>query len=139
MEKTKDGIKRTLRENYAMVCNGYLAELLRMWELDARYGYWVGGEVGDFYCYGEMHNLSMENIIYIVENDIEENEVLAWEDYCLDAHEFRFDMPNLRAWHRGCPRTPQEIFDHLRELKTNLAQAVEEEKERIKNEQASIS
>jgi hypothetical protein len=74
----------------------------------------------------------MEEIIYIVENDIEEDEVLAWEDYCMDAHEFGFDIPNLRAWHRGCPRTPRETFDHLRELKANLAKAVEEEKNRIK-------
>ena len=134
MNKTKERIKRTLRENYAMVCNGYLAELLRMWELDAHYGYWVGNEVGDFYCYGETHNLSMENIIYIVENDIEEYEVLAWEDYCLDAHEFGFDIPNMRSWHMGCPRTEQAVFAKLRALKADLDKAVEEEKERVKNE-----
>ena len=76
----------------------------------------------------------MEDIIYIVENDIEEDEVLAWEDYCLDALEFKFNTPNLQSWHRGCPRTPKETFDHLRELKANIAKAVEEEKARIKNE-----
>ena len=134
MEKTKEGIKKTLRENYAMVCNGYLVELLRMWELDAHYGYWVSDKPGTIYCYGETHNLTMEEIIYIVENDIEEDEVLAWEDYLLDAQEFGFEWPNLRAWHSGCPRTPKETFNHLRDLKANLAKAVEEEKKRIKNE-----
>ena len=134
MGKKKDGIKRMLKEQWEKVCNGYLMELLAMWELDAHYGYWVSNEPGTVYCYGETHNLSMENIIYIVESGIEEDEVLAWEDYCLDAHEFGFDIPNLRAWHRGCPRTPQKVFDRLRELKADLAKAVEEEKARIKNE-----
>ncbi len=134
MEKTKDSIKRMLKEQWRKACNGYLVELLRMWELDAHYGYWSGDETGTMYHYGETHNLTMEDIILIVEADIEEDEVLAWEDYCLDAHEFRFDMPNLRSWHRGCPRAPKETFDHLRELKADLAKAVEEEKTRIKNE-----
>ena len=133
MEKTKDSVKRMLKEQYEKACNGYLVELLRMWELDAHYGYWNSDQPGTIYHYGETHNLLMEDIIYIVENDIEEDEVLAWEDYCLDAYEFKFTTPNLRAWHRGCPRTPQEVFDHLRELKANLAHAVEEEKDRIKN------
>ena len=132
MNKTKDSIKAMLKEQWEKACNGYLVELLRMWELDAHYGYWNSDQPGTIYHYGETHNLSMEEIIYIVENDIEEGEVLAWEDYLLDAHEFGFDIPNLRAWHRGCPRTPQEVFDHLRELKANLAKAVDEEKERIK-------
>ena len=135
MEKTKDGIKKMLRENYDKACNGYLCELLRMWELDAHYGYWNSDEPGTIYHYGETHNLTMEDIIYIVENDIEEDEVLAWEDYTLNAYEFGFSMPNLQAWHRGCPRTPLEVFDRLFELKADLAAAVEEEKERLKKGQ----
>ena len=134
MEKTKSGIKKMLKEQYEKGCNGYLVELLRMWELDAHYGYWNSDQPGTIYHYGETHDLSMEDIIYIVENDIEEDEVLAWEDYCLDAYEFKFPTPNLRSWHKGCPRTPKETFDHLRELKANIAKAVEEEKARIKNE-----
>jgi hypothetical protein len=103
-----------------------------MWELDAHYGYWNSDQPGTIYHYGETHNLTMEEIIYIVENDIEEDEVLEWEDYCLDAYEFKFTTPNLRAWHTGCPRTPQETFDRLRQLKADLGKAVEEEKQRMK-------
>ena len=128
MNKTKDSIKAMLREQWKKVCNGYLVELLRMWELDAHYGYWNSDEPGTIYHYGETHNLTMEDIMYIVDCDIEEDEVLAWEDYCLDAHEFGFTLPNLRAWHMGCPRTPKETFDKLRGLKADLAKAVEEEK-----------
>jgi hypothetical protein len=132
MEKTKEGTKKVLRCQFAVACNGYLNELLRMWELDAHYGYWNSDQPGTIYHYGETHDLSMEDIIYIVENDIEEDEVLAWEDYCLDAYEFKFPTPNLQSWHKGCPRTPQETFDRLRQLKADLDNAVEEEKKRMK-------
>lgn len=128
MEKTKKGIKKMLKEQYEKACNGYLCELLRMWELDAHYGYWNSDMPGTIYHYSETHNLSMEDIIYIVENDIDEDEVLAWEDYLLDAYEFGFNMPNLRSWHMGCPRTSQEVFDKLRSLKADLSTAIEEEK-----------
>ena len=132
MEKTKKSIKEALKKQYEKACNGYLTELLRMWELDAHYGYWSGDEPGTIYHYGDTHNLTMEEIIYIVENDIEEDDVLAWEDYCLDAYEFKFTTPNLRSWHMGCHRTPTETFDRLRQLKADLDKAVEEEKQRIK-------
>lgn len=134
MIKITEETKRRFRDQYDTVCNMYIIELLHMWELDASYGYWNSGRPGTIYHYGDTHNLNMDEIIYIIENDITEEEVLAWEDYLLDAHEFGFTLPNLRSWHMGCPRTPQETFDHLRELKSNLAKAVEEEKERIKNE-----
>ena len=132
MEKTKEGTKKVLRCEFAVACNGYIEELLHMWELDAHYGYWNSDQPGTIYHYGETHNLTMEEIIYIVENDIEEDEVLAWEDYCLDAYEFNFTTPNLQSWHMGCPRTPTETFERLRALKADLDNAVEEEKERMK-------
>lgn len=132
MEKTKDAVKRQLKEQWEKVCNGYLTEMLRMWELDAHYGYWNSDQPGTIYHYGETHNLAMEDIIYIVENDIEEDEVFEWEEYCLDAHEFGFNTPNLNAWHKGCPRTSQEAFEKLRKLKSDLEKAVEDEKQRVK-------
>lgn len=130
MEKTKQSVKRMLSEQWEHACNLYLVELLRMWELDGTYGYWNSDKPGTVYHYGDTHNLTMEEIIYIVENDIEENEVLEWEDYCLDAYEFKFTTPNLPSWHKGCPRTPPEVFERLRAMKTELDKAVEEEKAR---------
>ena len=59
MSKTKDSIKAMLRKQWEKVCNGYLVELLRIWELDAHYGYWNSDEVGSIYHYGETHNLTM--------------------------------------------------------------------------------
>lgn len=125
--------KEALRSQYAVACNGYRDELLRMWELDGHYGYWGGDEVGSIYHYGESHSLSMGDIIYIVENGIDEDEVFAWEDYILDASEFGFPVPNLRSWHMGCPRTSDEVFVRLRSLKSDLLRAVDDEKSRLED------
>ena len=67
MEKTKSGIKKMLKDQWEQACNGYLVELLRMWELDAHYGCWIGDDVGGVYDYGDgMVTISMDNIIYIL-------------------------------------------------------------------------
>ena len=133
MEKTKDGIKKMLKEQWKQACNGYLVELLRMWELDAHYGYWIGNEDGTLYDYGDgMFTISMDDIIYCVLGDITREQYIEWQEYICDATEFGFDTPNLRSWIMGCPRTSKETFDTLRKLKQNLQDAVEEEKKRIK-------
>ena len=137
MEKTKQSVKKMLKEHYEKACESYIAVLMRMWELDPVYGYWNSDEPGTIYPYGETPNLTMEDIIYCVENDIKEDEVLEWEDYLLDAHEFGFNTPNLRSWHIGCPRTEQSVFEHLRQLKMDLQNAIDEEKERIEKENKS--
>ena len=126
--------KEKLKKQYEAACNAYLAELLKMWELDGCYGYWNSDQPGTIYHYGETHNLSMEDIVFIVENDITEDEVMEWEDYCLDAYEFHFATPNLKSWMKGCPRTPKEVFEKLRKMKQDLNEAINEEKERIKKQ-----
>ena len=78
MEKTKNSVKRMLKEQYEKACNGYLVELLRMWELDAYYGYWIGQEIGGVYDYGGgMFTIGMNDIIYCVEHDIGREQYVA--------------------------------------------------------------
>lgn len=132
MEKTKDAVKQQLKEQWKKACKGFLDELLRMWELDAYYGYWIGNEDGTLYDYGDgMFTISMDDIIYCVLGDITHEQYMEWQEYCCDAAEFGFDTPNLRSWIMGRPRTSKETFDKLRSLKKDLADAVEEEKKRI--------
>ena len=131
MSKTKDSTKAMLREQCEKACNGYLTELLRMWELDAYYGYWIGEEIGGVYDYGGgMFTIGMNDIIYCVEHDIGREQYIEWQEYCCDAAEFGFDMPNLKSWIMGCPRTSQEVFKKLREMKKILDDAIKEEKEK---------
>ena len=133
MEKIKDAVKRQLKEQWKQACNGYLAELLRMWELDSYYGSWIAEEVGGVFDYGfGMFTINMDDIIYCVLGDITREQYIEWQEYCCDAAEFGFDTPNLRSWIMGCPRTSKETFDTLRKLKQDLQDAVEEEKKRIK-------
>lgn len=133
LEKTKSAVKRQLKEQWEKACNGYLVELLRMWELDPFYADWIGEEVGDIMDYGSgMFTIGMDDIIYCVENDVTREQYTEWQEYICDASEFGFDTPNLKSWMHGCPRTPQETFKKLRELKANLDKEIEEEKRRTK-------
>ena len=134
MEKTKDAVKRQLKKQWEQACNGFLVELLRMWELDAHYGYWIGDETGSVYDYGDgMFTINMDDIIYCVLADVTREQYIEWQEYICDAAEFGFDMPNLRSWMMGCPRTDEETFKKLREMKNGLEKAIDVEKERIKN------
>ncbi len=133
MKKVKDDIKAKIKERYEFAVNSYLLELLNMWELDACYGYWIGDDVGGVYDYGGMFTINMGDIIYCVEHDVTHEQYLEWQEYICDAAEFGFDMPNLRSWMMGCPRTDAETFKKLREMKKGLEKAIDVEKERIKN------
>jgi len=136
MDKTKDSIKALLRQDYEKAVNGYLCELLRMWELDACYGYWIGDDVGGVYDYGDgMFTINMDDIIYCVLADVTREQYIEWQEYICDASEFGFDTPNLRSFVRGCPRTSAETFKHLREIKAMLNDAIQDEKERMKNDE----
>jgi hypothetical protein len=133
MNKTKEAVKAQLREQWEKACCGYLCELLRMWECDACYGRWVRDEVGGVYDYGcGVFTISMDDIIYCVENDVPESQYIKWQEYCCDAAEFSFDQPNLRSWVKGCPRTSELMFKKLREMRKVMLDAVEQERERIK-------
>ena len=127
--------KEKLKKQYEAACNAYLAELLKMWELDAYYGYWIGDEVGGVYDYADGSiDISMADIIYCVENDVTREQFDEWSEYICDASEFHFATPNLKSWMKGCPRTPKEVFEKLRKMKQDLNEAINEEKERIKNQ-----
>ena len=135
MEKTKDAVKRQLKEQWGNACEGYLCELLRMWELDGYYGYWIGDEVGGVYDYGDgMFTIGIDDMIYCVDCDVTREQYIEWQEYICDATEFGFATPNLRSFVRGCPRTSAETFKRLREIKAMLNDAVKEEKERVKND-----
>ena len=132
MSKTKDSTKAMLREQWEKACNGYLVELLRMWELDAYYGYWIGEEIGGVYDYGGgMFTIGMNDIIYCVEHDIGREQYIEWQEYICDAAEFGFDTPNPKSWIMGCPRTSQEVFKKLRKMKAELNEAIKAEKEKF--------
>lgn len=128
MENTKPAVKRQLREDWEKACNGYLVELLRMWELDGYFGYWVGDEVGGIYDYDGYMCISMDSIIYCVEHDVTKEEYREWQEYCVKCHEYNLPTLNLNAWHKGAPR---HDFTKLDELKKELNDAIDNEKNKF--------
>ena len=132
MKKTKDTVKLKLKEQWKQACHGFLVELLRIWELDAHYGYWIGDETGSVYDYGDgMFTIGMDDIIYCVLGDVTREQYMEWQDYCSDAAEFGLVTPNLKSYVRGCPRTDEETLKRLRELKTELRELAKKECERV--------
>ena len=63
--KANKALIRLLDDDYTKACNGWVNQLLLMWELDTHYGYWAGDQVGGVYCYGEFIFIDMENITYL--------------------------------------------------------------------------
>ena len=131
MNKVNTAIKESLKNDWEKVCNGYLLEFLNMWGLNACYGYWVADDVGGLYDYDGSFTITMDNIIYCVENDITEHEYLEWQDYVCQASEYGFTTPNFKSWAKGCPRVGNEVFDRLRSLKENFDKIIKEESEKL--------
>ena len=104
MASVKQGVKKILREDYERACNAYLVELSNMWHWDSFYGYWVDDCIGGLYAYGDDTFISIDDIIFCVDNDIKEEEYEKWKEYCLFAHEYNFEVPKFESWVKGCPR-----------------------------------
>lgn len=134
MNKVNSAIKKRLREDWEKVCNSYLLELLNMWGLEARYGYWICDEVGGVYDYDTAFTINIDDIIYCVENDVTECEYIDWLDYVSEADMYGLNTPNLKSWMKGCPRVDREVFDRLSAVKKSFEDIIKEEKDRMKKE-----
>lgn len=119
-----------LRERFDRAVAGYVAALLKMYDWDERYGYWVADDTTGVYAYGDYHFLNLSDIIYIVDNKVPESVLEEWEEYCLWAHEFNQTIPNLASWVKGCPRASKGEIEALRKAKQDLDDAVKHIKEK---------
>ena len=121
--------KETLKKNYEDACNSYLKALADAWEWDVdSYGFWIADCVGETFSYGDNMFIDMQDIIFCVENDVKEDEYDEWQEYCLFAHEYNQNVPNFKAWHKGCPRLSKEEQKHLVSLKEAFDKAIKDYK-----------
>lgn len=110
-----------LKEAYTKACNDYLNELCKMWEMDASsYGWWVGDEVGETWCYEDDIYIGMSDIIYAVENKIPKHVYRDYLEYTAKCLRYNFPRPTFQAFAKGCPLIPQERFDRLEALQKDL-------------------
>ena len=117
---------KLLKENYEKACNDYVAALLNLWDLDSHYGYWICGEVGGVYNYGDgIFTINMQDIVYCVENGVNEQEYEEMLEYCVKCSEYNLPTMNLNAWHKGAPRYE---FTKLDAIKDDLNKTIEEYK-----------
>lgn len=123
--------KKELRRKYNDACNDYLSALLEKWELTG-YHYWIADEIGGLCSLPDDNVISMQDIIYCIENDISYNEFIKWLDYNVAAREFNFNYINLKSWHKGCPRVSEEVLDRLRRMKSNLTEECRRVNEQLK-------
>ena len=120
---------KLLKENYEKACNDYVRALLTLWGLHGFYGYWIGGEVGGVYDYGEgLFTIGMCDIIYCVENGVTEEEYEEMIEYFCKCREYNLPTMNLNAWHKGAPR---HDFTKLDAAKKALEDEIENEKNKF--------
>lgn len=131
--KVHDAVKRDLQKRFEEVCNGYLLELANMWDLDCKaYGFWIGDEVGGTFSYGDTGLfIDMDNIRYCVINNVSYSEYRDWLDYCVWAADFDQNVPNLKAWHDGCPRVDVVTQEKLSAMRYEMIKMCEELKEKF--------
>ena len=132
--------KELLKRNYENACNAYLLDFCERFDLMLDGRPWLSDEAGTLACIGD-HYYDFDGVIrYVVDNDLKDyDEILEWEDYTSNAALNGFDVPDLKAWHNGCPRVSDDIFRKLEKMRKDIEDLCEQEKERLKNEKRNPS
>lgn len=124
-------LKEKLKKDFEDSCEAYVKAMLNNFEIDRSSCFWVADEVGGVFMVGDMLSLNMQDIVYIVDNSISYDDCVDWQDYNLWANEFNFNHLNLKSWHMGAPRVPQETFEKLRGMKKEMEQLCDETRKKF--------
>lgn len=119
-----------LNKRYTEACEEYLKAFCDAYEMPYEKDAWVAGDVGTIACVGD-YFIDLQDMMYMLNNQIPLAEYEQWTDYCAKASEYGFNLINLQHWHMGAPRVPQETFDKLDALKKDLDDAIENEKNKF--------
>ena len=124
----------TIRLNFEIAVRDYVRELLKRFDWDAVYGYWVADDCTGVYACGD-YFINLADVIYIVDNNVKFEEFDEWYSYCLWAHENGQTTPNLSSWVKGCPRASKSQMERIDNVKQALADLYSELKENERKEQ----
>lgn len=125
--------KKTLLKNYECACNNIIMELLKEWELDSGYGYWIGGVVGGLYDYDGYITIDMVDAVYCIKNNISRDTYNEYVDYNVRCMQNNLTTMNLNSYIKGAPRVTEETFNKIEVLKKGIQDIIEEEKSKNKN------
>lgn len=125
--------KKTLLKNYECACNNIIMELLKEWELDSGYGYWIGGIVGGLYDYDGYITIDMVDAVYCIKNNISRDTYNEYVDYNVRCMQNNLTTMNLNSYIKGAPRVAEETFNKIDELKKEIKAITEEEISKNKN------
>lgn len=133
-KKTK---KETVIESYNVACENILEELLKDWDLDGYYGYWIGDEIGGIYDHESGFTISMDNMIYCLRNDVSRDVYMKYLDYNTRCIQCNLSTMNLKSYIKGAPRFDESAFEKIENLKRELDKTLQELKEQERKDLCS--
>lgn len=120
-----------LRKEFDRAVANYIAALLKQFDWDAFYGYWVGDDCTGIYAYAEEYFISLADVIYIVDNNVSLDDFQEWYFYTLFASEYKQTCPNLNSWMKGCPRLSKVEQEKLRTMQADFLSLCEDFRNKI--------
>lgn len=126
--------QKELKENYRKACTDYANTLCEMWELEPndKRSWWVSDDVGGLFCMNDDTFIGMNEIRYCVDNGIDFDTFSDWQDYCIKCESFGLTSMNLEAFVRKESCIPEETFQKLSDIRSELNELVEETKKKYK-------
>ena len=129
-------LKNEIKSEFESVCNAYVSLLAKNWGYDSDefdtthgFGWWVAGETGTVYCFMDDLFISMDDIRFCVDNDVDEETYSDYLDYNCQCSEYGFNGLNLKSYVSGAPRIKEDVFNELREKKNELERLIKETSE----------
>ena len=108
---------KQIDEMYTNACEEYLQAFCEHYEQQYEKDSWVARQAGTVCCVSGYY-ISMEDMRYMMLNNITWNTFLEWYDYCMDMFYLNFHTVNLQSWCKGCPRYTKEKIEKLKKEKS---------------------
>lgn len=122
--------KEEMRKSFDKVCQQYVDALIEKWELSKPDTWWIANDVGGVLAFNDTGFLSLNDLIFCIEEDVTIEEYYEWSEYNMFAQEFHQNLINLSSWHKGWHGLPKDAQDKLRSLRNDLDVAVKDYKKR---------
>lgn len=101
MEELKNENTRVVKQFYES-CNSLAKQVNEAVFHNTEEFWWCGNIVGGVCAFGNTDILSVDEMAYILENQLEASEIREWMDYTCNHIPQKGKMINLRSWHTGC-------------------------------------